>query len=83
MVFCYQNCSHLLCEKIVLVIEKKNYSNSKRSEQFLVTECFFNLFLDVSHIYLEQLGFNWKKLLGFGNMQEKLENIFQNYKPCV
>ena len=24
MVFCYQNCSDLLCEKIVLVIEKKN-----------------------------------------------------------
>ena len=27
------------------------YSNSERSEQFLVTECFFNLFLEVSHIY--------------------------------
>ena len=26
------------------------YSNSKRSEQFWVTECFFNLFLEVSHI---------------------------------
>ena len=26
------------------------YSNSERSEQFLVTECFFNLFLEVSHI---------------------------------
>jgi hypothetical protein len=26
------------------------YSNIKRSEQFLVTECFFNLFLEVSHI---------------------------------
>ena len=25
------------------------YSNSERSEQFLVTECFFNLFLEVSH----------------------------------
>ena len=25
-------------------------SNSERSEQFLVTECFFNLFLDVSYI---------------------------------
>ena len=58
MVFCYQNCSDLLCEKIVPVIENvffkleaegrefaKNfeitrtiYSNSKRSEEFLVTE---------------------------------------------
>ena len=27
------------------------YSNSERSEQFLVTECFFNLFLEVSQIY--------------------------------
>ena len=26
------------------------YSNSERSEQFLVTECFFNLFLEVSQI---------------------------------
>ena len=62
MVFCYQNCSDLLWEKFVLVIEKifeirgwrpricKNfeitraiYSNSERSEQFLVTECFFQL----------------------------------------
>ena len=25
------------------------YSNSERSEQFLVTECFFNLFLEVYH----------------------------------
>ena len=44
MVFCYQNCSDLLGEKIVLVIEKKNfeitrtiYSSSERSEQFMVT----------------------------------------------
>ena len=26
------------------------YSNSERTEQFLVKECFFNLFLEVSHI---------------------------------
>ena len=26
------------------------YSNSERSEQFLVTECFFNLFLEISQI---------------------------------
>ena len=71
MVFCYQNCSALLWEKIVLVIEiffwnlrlkaknlqtftfwdhKNNLSNSERSEQFLVTECFRNLFLKVSHL---------------------------------
>ena len=70
LVYSYQNCSDLLWEKIILLIEKnfwnfeaegprifKNfeitktiYSNSERSEQFLVTECFFNLFLEVSHI---------------------------------
>ena len=52
MVFCHQNCSDLLWEKIVLVIEKTFWnsieiirticSNSERSEQFLVTECFSN-----------------------------------------
>ena len=58
----------LLWEKIVLVIEKKFwnsrlkaenfeitrtiYSTSERSEQFLLTECFFNLILEVSHTYL-------------------------------
>ena len=26
------------------------YSNSERSEQFLLKECFFTLFLEVSHI---------------------------------
>ena len=74
MVFCYQNFSDLLWEKIALVIENNFwnsrlkaanlqkiwaiylqkiwaiYSNSERSEQFLVTESFFNLFLEVSHV---------------------------------
>ena len=31
-------------------IRRTIHSNIERSEQFLVTECFFNLFLDVSHI---------------------------------
>ena len=41
-------------------------SNCERSEQFLVTECFFNLFLKVSHIYnkLEQLEFKLEKIIG-------------------
>ena len=30
-------------------ITRTIYSNSARSKQFLVTECFFNLFLEVSH----------------------------------
>jgi len=29
-------------------ITRTIYSNSERSEQFMVTECFFNLFLEVS-----------------------------------
>ena len=31
-------------------ITRTIYSNSERSEKFLVTECFFNLFLEVSYI---------------------------------
>ena len=31
-------------------ITRTIYSNSERSEQLLVTECFFNLFLEASHI---------------------------------
>ena len=32
-------------------ITRTIYSNSERPEQFLVTECFFNLFPEVSHIW--------------------------------
>ena len=34
----------------IFEITRTIYSNSERSEQFLVTECFFNLFLEVSQI---------------------------------
>ena len=48
--------------------------NSERSEQFLVTECFFNLFLEVSQIYqIRTIRIQIGKILGFRNMQEKLE----------
>jgi hypothetical protein len=59
-VFCYQNCSDLLGEKNwssdfeipgqrprickTFEINKTIYSNSERSEQFLVTEYLFNIF---------------------------------------
>ena len=33
-----------------LEITRTIYSSNERSEQFLVTECFFNLFLEVSQI---------------------------------
>ena len=54
--------------KFLRSLELHIYSNSERSEKLLVTECFFNLFLEVSHI--------WKKILGFRNMQEKLEKLY-------
>ena len=59
LVFCYQTCSDLLWEKIVLVIEKNFWNseitrticfNNERSEQVLLTEWFFILFLEVSQI---------------------------------
>ena len=51
-----KNCSSdweklLKFEAEIFEITRTIYSNSERSEQFLVTECFFNLFLEVSHIY--------------------------------
>ena len=66
IVFCYQNCSDLLWEKIVPVNKKNRckfientrtiYSNSERPEQFLVTECFFNLrFLISNKLELEKI----------------------------
>jgi len=60
-------------------LNKTIYSNSERSEQFLVTECFFNLkflvpggFSDLKNRTIIRNS-NWKKLLGFRNLQEKLE----------
>ena len=37
--------------------------------------CFFNLFLEVSE--LEKLELKLEKLLGFRNLQEKLENYYR------
>ena len=88
LVFCYQNCSYLMWEKIVLVIEKNFWNlrlkaknlqkiwdhNNNLFEQFLVTECFFNLFLRFNK--LEHLEFELETILGFRNMQEKLANQF-------
>ena len=47
-----KNCSSAR-EKICKIFEitRTIYSNSGRSEQFLVTECFFNLLLEVSQIW--------------------------------
>ena len=50
----------------------------KQSEPFLITERFFNMFLEVSRSNkLEQLKLKLeKKILGLKNMKEKLEKIF-------
>ena len=76
--FCFQNCSDLLLEKIVLGIEEKHfkfvkkieitrtiYSKSKRSEQFLKQ----NVFLTCSSRFLrpnllEQFKFKLEKCIG-------------------
>ena len=65
--------------KVVLTYFKKKmfeitrtiYSKSERSEKFLVTECFLNLFLEIRTIRI-QLG---KKIFGFRNMQETFGNV--------
>ena len=57
LVFCYQHWKGFeiwgwrprICK--IFEIPRTIYSNSERSEQFLVTECFFNLFREVSHIW--------------------------------
>ena len=57
-------------------ITRKIYSNSERSEQCLVKECFLICswrFLIPNK--LVKLEFKLEKVLGFRNMQEKLENI--------
>ena len=74
MVFCYQNCSDLLWEKIVLAIEK-NFKEWK------VRTIFGNKMLlklgpggFSCRNKLEQFEFKFEKLSGFKNIQEKLEN---------
>ena len=49
----------------IFEITKKVFSNSERSEQFLKTECFFNLFLRFLRINTcEQLEFKSGKIIG-------------------
>ena len=49
----------------IFEITRTIYSNSERSEQFLVTECFFNLFLEfLRSNKLEQLEFKLEKIIG-------------------
>ena len=60
-------------------ITRTIHSKSERSEQFLVTDCFLTCswrFLISNK--LQQLEFKLENLLGFRNMQEKLENVHAN-----
>ena len=62
-----------VCKKFE--ITKTIYSDSERSEQFLVLQ---NAFLTFSWRFneLEQFELILEKILGFRNMQEKLEKYF-------
>ena len=55
-------------------ITRTIYSNSERSEQILVTECYFNLFLEVFN-KLEQLELKWEKNFGIQKSTGKVRNV--------
>ena len=58
------------------------HANSERSEQFLVLECFFNLFLEVSN-KLEQLEIKLEKNIGIEKHAGKVRKVlFQNDSTC-
>ena len=61
----------------IFEINRNIYSKRERSEQLLVTECFLTCswrFLKFDK--LEQLEFEFEKILGFRNMQEKIEKYY-------
>ena len=64
-----------LLKNVTRTVIRATYSNSERSEQFLA-------FLTLVHgdfsylIICNNQNSNWKKILRFRNMQEKLENVF-------
>ena len=58
-----------------IVIEKNFWNSTLKAKNLQKTECFYNLFLEVSHIYwIGTIRLQIGKILGFRNMQEKLEN---------
>ena len=96
MVFCYQNCSDLQWEKIVLVIEKNFPGWRPRiSKIFEITRTIHsNSEGSEQFLITEWLGFsdvinknnynsNWKKPLGFRNLLEKLEKDEYLYKMAL
>ena len=88
MVFCYQNCSDLLWEKVELVVEK-NLWDSRLNNLFkqwnvrtILLTCSWRFLMSNK---LEQLEFRkfGKKILGFRNMQEKLEESQFSCNPIT
>ena len=67
--FFFQKSGNLL-PKLFWPTVRTIHSNSEGSEQFLVTECYFILFMEVSQYdKLEQLEFKLEIFWGFRNMQ--------------
>ena len=71
---CYSDWEQLLkfeaeCREFEIFLRslEQIYSNSERSKPFLVTECFFNLFLQIGKIYwdLETFRKSLKMVLNF------------------
>ena len=66
----------------ILRLLLEQFLNSERSEQFLQQNAFLNFSLDLIH--QNNSNSNWKRQLGFRNLQEKIENnifapFFQAY----
>ena len=59
----------------IFEITRTIYPNSERSEQFLVTELFFNLFLEVSN-KLERLEFKLEKIIRIYKHAGKVRKTF-------
>jgi hypothetical protein len=74
-----KNCSSDQEKNLKFEAEGREFANFLRSlEQFVRTVKGQNLFLEVSQIKEIRTNHNsnWKKLLGFRNMQEKLEKEY-------
>ena len=75
-----QGCRLRICK--MFEITRTIYSNSERSEQFLVTECFFYLFLFLVFNKLEQLGFKLEKIIGILKHTGKVRKYVRILLTC-
>ena len=68
--------------KVLRYLLRTIYLNSESSEQFLVTESLFDLFLEVSPIiWIRTIRIQIGQKLGFRNIEEKLEKDFSEKSP--